>query len=49
MKEKILKVGDTVLWRGGFGENPPMKAVVTEINKDCRGDKYGGAKEIENG
>jgi hypothetical protein len=36
-----LKVGDPVLWRGCFGKSDPVKAVITEIEIDCNGSKYG--------
>jgi hypothetical protein len=35
-----LKVGDTVLWRGGFGTEPFRKAVVEGI-EITNGGKYG--------
>ena len=35
-----LKVGDTVLWRGGFGMDPLKKAVVEGI-EITNGGKYG--------
>ena len=35
-----LKVGDTVLWRGGFGKDAPKKAKVQGI-EITRGGKYG--------
>lgn len=35
-----LKVGDTVLWRGGFGSDAPKKAVVEGI-EITNGGKYG--------
>ena len=37
-----LKVGDTVLWRGGFGSDAPKKAVVEGI-EITNGGKYGDA------
>ncbi len=36
----MLKVGDKVLWRGGFGTNAPREAVVARIEAGCQG-KYG--------
>jgi len=36
-----LKVGDTVLWRGGFGSNQSKLAKVTGIEKCKPGSKYG--------
>jgi hypothetical protein len=48
MKNKMLKVGDTVLWRGGWGREPEKRAKVTNIDKDCNGDKYGtDTNEVE--
>jgi hypothetical protein len=42
-----LKVGDTVLWRGGFGSDAPKKAVVEGI-EITNGGKYGDAvDEVE--
>jgi hypothetical protein len=35
-----LKVGDTVLWRGGFGSDAPKKAIVEGI-EITNGGKYG--------
>ena len=35
-----LKVGDTVLWSGGFGSDAPKKAVVEGI-EITNGGKYG--------
>ena len=36
-----LKVGDQVLWRGGFGSEPAQKAKVEEIEVCLPGEKYG--------
>ncbi len=36
----LLKVGDTVLWRGGFGTEPFRKATVEGI-EITNGGKYG--------
>lgn len=36
----VLKIGDTVLWRGGFGSEPAKLAVVEEI-EITGGYKYG--------
>ncbi len=36
-----LCVGDTVNWRGGFGDNPARLAVVRAIEVVSDGDKYG--------
>ena len=38
--EKILKVGATVNWRGGWGFSDPKKARVKAIEVNCR-DKDG--------
>jgi hypothetical protein len=35
-----LKIGDTVLWRGGFGADPFRKVTVEEI-EITNGGKYG--------
>lgn len=40
MKSNMLKIGDTVLWRGGFGTDSPKKAKVEEI-EITNGGKYG--------
>lgn len=38
----ILRVGDEVEWRGGWGKHPPRRAVVTRIEiLDGTDDKYG--------
>jgi hypothetical protein len=37
----ILRVGDTVLWRGGFGRDPAREAVVSSIELVEPGSKYG--------
>jgi len=39
---KVLKIGDTVLWRGGFGSEPAKPAVVEGI-EITGGHKYGDA------
>ena len=36
-----LKVGDTVLWRGGFGSEPSQRAKVESIEICESGKKYG--------
>jgi hypothetical protein len=36
----VLKIGDTVLWRGGFGSEPAELAVVEGI-EITNGGKYG--------
>jgi hypothetical protein len=38
---KVLKVGDSVMWRGGFGGAAPLKAKVTGIELCNIGEKYG--------
>jgi hypothetical protein len=45
----ILKVGDTVMWRGGWGRDPVQEAVVTEIEITERPrEKYGtDASEVQ--
>jgi hypothetical protein len=40
-----LKVGDTVMWRGGFGSEPPRKAKVVGIELCRPGQKYGEPRE----
>lgn len=38
----VLKVGDTVMWRGGFGMDPPKPAKVLAIERTRqRRTKYG--------
>lgn len=37
----ILKVGDKVMWRGGFGTEAPKEAVVESIELCKVGEKYG--------
>lgn len=36
-----LKVGDTVLWRGGWGRDVAKEAVVKAISINCNGGKEG--------
>ena len=36
-----LEVGDTVIWRGGWGKDAPIEALVTSIDKVKPGEKYG--------
>ena len=31
----MLRIGDKVLWRGGFGQDQPKLATVIAIEKDC--------------
>ena len=45
MSIDTLKVGDTVMWRGGFGSDAPQKAVVTGIEVCPAGEKYGESRE----
>jgi hypothetical protein len=33
MPTPMMKVGDTVMWRGGFGMDPPCQAVIEQINR----------------
>jgi hypothetical protein len=42
---KTLKVGDEVMWRGGFGSEPPRKAKVIGIELCRAGEKYGEPRE----
>jgi len=44
MKNK-LKVGDEVMWRGGWGSDAPQKARITNIDIYCDGGKYGDEVE----
>jgi len=38
----VLKVGDVVIWRGGWGRDAPLKATVTHLEVTERpGEKYG--------
>lgn len=42
-----LKIGDRVMWRGGFGMDAPKPATVEEI-EITRGGKYGDpVNEVE--
>jgi hypothetical protein len=36
----VLNVGDTVLWKGGWGNDAEKEAVVEHIEVNCTG-KYG--------
>ena len=36
-----LKPGDKVLWRGAFGHNPPLEAVVKSIERCELDNKHG--------
>ena len=41
-KSDTLRVGDTVLWRGGWGRDAPQWATVTHLEVCVEpGDKYG--------
>ena len=42
---KTLKVGDEVMWRGGFGSDAPRKAKVVGIELCRAGEKYGEPRE----
>ena len=37
----MLKIGDTVLWRGGFGNHNAQPAKVLSIERCLPGEKYG--------
>jgi len=41
----VLRVGDTVLWRGGFGQDAAREAVVEGIEMVEVGEKYGTPTE----
>lgn len=41
----ILKVGDTVNWRAGFGVAAPERATVIGIDEVQPGEKYGDPVE----
>lgn len=40
-KTNRLKVGDKVMWRGGFGTESPKEATVTGMQQCPEGSKYG--------
>jgi hypothetical protein len=42
---EYLKVGDEVMWRGGFGSEPPRKAKVIGLEVCPAGEKYGTPSE----
>jgi len=45
--EKYLKVGDKVMWRGGFGEDPPKEAIIEEMEVTLYPrQKYGRRQNI---
>lgn len=45
---RTLKVGDEVMWCGGFGIDPPQRAKVTGIELCELGEKYGDpVEEVE--
>ena len=35
-----LSINDKVIWRGGWGSEPPQVVTVTSIERNCKG-KYG--------
>jgi hypothetical protein len=37
--DNVLRVGDTVLWRGGFGRDPAREALVEAIELVEEGSK----------
>lgn len=41
----MLKIGDEVMWRGGFGVDPPQKARVTGIEVCLAGSKHGEPRD----
>ena len=44
--DNILRIGNTVLWRGGFGRDPAREATVEGIELiEEEGSKYGTAVE----
>jgi hypothetical protein len=43
MKPDTLKVGDTVLWRGGWGHQTVLPARVEYLDRVEPGEKYGDA------
>jgi hypothetical protein len=45
LEMKQLKVGDIVMWRGGFGSDSPCKAKVVGIEVCRPGEKYGEPRE----
>jgi hypothetical protein len=40
MTDKLLRVGDEVVWRGAWGTEAPVHARVIHIEHTC-GEKYG--------
>lgn len=34
-EKDILRIGDTVMWRGGWGQNPAKEAVVAVIEAEA--------------
>jgi len=38
---KMLRIGDTVSWRHGWGAEPPKRATIIEIDANTGGSKYG--------
>ena len=43
----MLKVGDTVSWRGSFGSDEAWPATITKIDVECRGDRSAGRTVTE--
>jgi hypothetical protein len=41
-----LKVGDTVLWRGSWGRNAPVRATVTSLERCQFDEKHGDAVDF---
>ena len=39
--DDLLRIGDTVRWRGAWGQNPPRRVVVVRIERCPEGTKYG--------
>jgi hypothetical protein len=39
--ENVLRVGDSVMWRGGFGSDAPKLAIVKNIEICSEGSKNG--------
>ena len=46
-ESKVLKVGDQVWWRGGFGEEPSRLATVIRIELHCYKRKGDEVAEVE--
>jgi hypothetical protein len=41
MTKNKLKVGDKVIWRGGWGNDAPKEAIIEDIELCAKGSKYG--------